>query len=489
MKTHLRTWLCAARRLAVATGFLAWALGAPGTFAITIVDNSTGPVVDANIHCTSILNPAPVTALAAGGAAAMGQRATLLAQFPGIAGAQVVLGAAAPGTYTIDSYYAWVKGQVGGAHITCRYDDGDGVPDWNLPGGAGASYRWVQEINTNVPLGGAGSPYIDPRPGDDVKQGAAAELPYYWTDKEATGPFTNGVNFDLLMSDTPRRPCTTFVTWRADLFVITENNFTYPQADGTHVITIHDGFRWGFDLIPTIWKWYFIHVTDVIESTSKVPLDWGPGIGHTQQFGTQTAVNLHPGGVFTFGPDLVPDAQEAQPDISDGLLTDYVFDVFIGTHAQLVVFINDLDDPLSPLAVSEVPIMFDLHIPIIEAPSVPQMSMTINLSEDLLVIVNEDQPVRTNNALYIGPFSNFDPLGQGFNVHGWRHLQVVSDIVSACPWDCEDEPDGQVGITDFLAMLAQWGQKGASCDFDRGGVSVTDFLELLANFGPCPPAE
>jgi subtilisin-like proprotein convertase family protein len=55
-----------------------------------------------------------------------------------------------------------------------------------------------------------------------------------------------------------------------------------------------------------------------------------------------------------------------------------------------------------------------------------------------------------------------------------------------CPWDCQTTPDGQVSVVDFLAMLAQWGQAGTSCDFDGGGVSVTDFLDLLANWGPCP---
>ena len=55
-----------------------------------------------------------------------------------------------------------------------------------------------------------------------------------------------------------------------------------------------------------------------------------------------------------------------------------------------------------------------------------------------------------------------------------------------CPFDCEEFPDGQVGVTDFLALLAQWGQPGAPCDFDGGGVGVTDFLMLLAEWGPCP---
>ena len=55
-----------------------------------------------------------------------------------------------------------------------------------------------------------------------------------------------------------------------------------------------------------------------------------------------------------------------------------------------------------------------------------------------------------------------------------------------CPWDCGGDNDGTVGITDFLLLLAQWGQVGSSCDIDGGGVGITDFLELLANWGPCP---
>ena len=54
-----------------------------------------------------------------------------------------------------------------------------------------------------------------------------------------------------------------------------------------------------------------------------------------------------------------------------------------------------------------------------------------------------------------------------------------------CPWDCDDG-NGDVGINDFLALLAQWEQVGAPCDFDGGGVGINDFLELLANWGACP---
>jgi len=55
-----------------------------------------------------------------------------------------------------------------------------------------------------------------------------------------------------------------------------------------------------------------------------------------------------------------------------------------------------------------------------------------------------------------------------------------------CPWDLDD--DGEVGITDFLDLLDDWGTDpfGAP-DFDGDGdVGVTDFLDLLVYWGPCP---
>jgi hypothetical protein len=72
-------------------------------------------------------------------------------------------------------------------------------------------------------------------------------------------------------------------------------------------------------------------------------------------------------------------------------------------------------------------------------------------------------------------------LNPTFTVSG----DITASIPSApCPWDCGDG-DGNVGIVDFLALLAQWGSPG-SCDFDGGGVGINDFLDLLANWGPCP---
>ncbi len=58
--------------------------------------------------------------------------------------------------------------------------------------------------------------------------------------------------------------------------------------------------------------------------------------------------------------------------------------------------------------------------------------------------------------------------------------------VSSCPWDLDGS--GDVGINDFLDLLAQWGtDPGGPPDFDGSGdVGITDFLALLGNWGSCP---
>ena len=48
---------------------------------------------------------------------------------------------------------------------------------------------------------------------------------------------------------------------------------------------------------------------------------------------------------------------------------------------------------------------------------------------------------------------------------------TVGDL---CPWDLDG--DGEVGITDFLALLADWGNP----------YGIQEFLALLADWGPCP---
>ena len=57
---------------------------------------------------------------------------------------------------------------------------------------------------------------------------------------------------------------------------------------------------------------------------------------------------------------------------------------------------------------------------------------------------------------------------------------------AVCPADVDD--DGEVGINDFLLVLANWGLcPGCPQDIDMDGtVGINDFLLVLANWGPCP---
>ena len=62
----------------------------------------------------------------------------------------------------------------------------------------------------------------------------------------------------------------------------------------------------------------------------------------------------------------------------------------------------------------------------------------------------------------------------------------VIEVGGPCPWDCGGDNNGNVGTVDLLALLAQWGQQGGSCDFNGRTVGTSELLELLANWGPCP---
>ena len=97
---------------------------------------------------------------------------------------------------------------------------------------------------------------------------------------------------------------------------------------------------------------------------------------------------------------------------------------------------------------------------------------------------NTDDDVVYSELMYLGNGGSDD--GPGQDGQGGFAAWVVheGDYVPPCPWDCGDG-DGDVGIQDFLALLAQWGTDG-SCDFDGdGAVDIDDFLALLANWGEC----
>lgn len=91
-------------------------------------------------------------------------------------------------------------------------------------------YRWTQTIDTNVPLGGTTSPYVDPRPNDDTK-------PFYWTDAEAAASPTT-------FSDHPSRnpPGSGTTTWDATLALNGVNGTTVSMLDSlSYGFTVNSG--------------------------------------------------------------------------------------------------------------------------------------------------------------------------------------------------------------------------------------------------------
>jgi hypothetical protein len=70
-----------------------------------------------------------------------------------------------------------IEVEAQGAYTSDEYPDG---------------FKWTQTIDTNVPLGGTTSPYVDPRPNDDTK-------PFYYTDAEH-------IRFPSTFHDHPSRP-------------------------------------------------------------------------------------------------------------------------------------------------------------------------------------------------------------------------------------------------------------------------------------------
>lgn len=363
------------------------------TSAVVIVGGAGAPVMVMDDCCKVILNPAPVVPLPAGGAAAAGLRAQILADYPVIPAGGVVLGAAAPGTATIDVYAAVLYG----LDIEVRYNDGVPGPSWSFPppfpGGMAPSYRFSQKITTNMPLGGVGGMYIDPRPNDDP---GGMPLPYYETDREAAR-FSNGANgfgaYDLWFWDSPRRPCkNTHTTWMADWFIVSENRFTVPGADPLHVITVHDGFRYGFEIWPKKLYFRILDLFDVVIPLPDIVVDWSPAVWTNNLMTPTTVGETYPGGVLTPPPpppfqvtvgDTWPPSNIAPDQIQFGA-------TFIhpgnGQPASTSYTLKNLHDPNNKGD------NWNIDVPLLMSPTQGNhLQVTIDMSKKLIV-VGRNQP-------------------------------------------------------------------------------------------------
>ncbi len=55
---------------------------------------------------------------------------------------------------------------------------------------------------------------------------------------------------------------------------------------------------------------------------------------------------------------------------------------------------------------------------------------------------------------------------------------------NACVGDING--DGEIGVTDILAVIAQWGTNGSADVNGDGEVDVSDLLLIVGSWGPCP---
>ncbi|MHC4220689.1 MAG: M14 family zinc carboxypeptidase, partial [Planctomycetota bacterium] len=68
----------------------------------------------------------------------------------------------------------------------------------------------------------------------------------------------------------------------------------------------------------------------------------------------------------------------------------------------------------------------------------------------------------------------------------WDESDETFMVVTVPPCPADINSDGTVNVTDFLQLLAAWGNTGGPEDINGdGAVDVQDFLELLASWGSC----
>ncbi|MHC5006204.1 MAG: hypothetical protein ACYTGF_02480 [Planctomycetota bacterium] len=125
---------------------------------------------------------------------------------------------------------------------------------------------------------------------------------------------------------------------------------------------------------------------------------------------------------------------------------------------------------------------------------------TTSLSAELYVGVglncgDQTTQVDLESILRLGPLNPDGSIGPVFVLPpgitaNAPSIGLVNNYFQAAASPCPGDLDGSgdVGVTDFLALLAVWGtDPGGPPDFDGDGdVGITDFLLLLANWGSCP---
>lgn len=281
------------------------------------------------------------------------------------------------GALSVTSYNAGFKSGIGGGEIKALYDHGSAL-------GSGESLEWVQVINTNVPLGGATSPYLD--------NAGKPSQPFYTYTAENRDPSLppEKLNFyDFSKRDPASLSTTNPIEWNAAL---------YPVVwDGGTALTVQDGVTWGWTMKKAMVgtdSAVFVNPspsTAVVSGVGTNNFSWGSGDSSSLNFA---------GGNF--------DATPGTP-FTLGRLTFHNGEIPSGTGADSVDF--------------KLAINFD---------NVPEKNITLETPFHLTNTFNVGDPVASADFVSIGDFNFTFNVFEG-NTASVDILATLSTGLSATP--------------------------------------------------------
>jgi hypothetical protein len=147
----------------------------------------------------------------------------------------------------------------------------------------------------------------------------------------------------------------------------------------------------------------------------------------------------------------------------------------VGFHA-----VEHHDEAWNTLDADRVPIDNAPWTPVVTDDAVTWSTTTNPIRWNMLFNFRFDasEPPAGHPQATLGLFRTGDPSELTDSTLG-PDLSCIGDV----------DGSGDVGVTDFLAILAAWGPvlPGDPADVDHNGdVGVTDFLKVLSQWGPCP---
>lgn len=260
------------------------------------------------------------------------------------------------GATSISSYNAGFQGSTGGGEIQALFNNSTALA-------SGEYLEWVQVLDTNLPLGGNTSPYLD--------NAADTTKPFYSltaANCAVLGCTDSQLKFYDFSKRNPASLATTDpITWNANLYPV--------KANASNALTVYDGVSWGW----TMKKAPIGNVTGsftnplpssaVTNGVGTSMFSWGSGDPSSLSF-TGAAFDTEPDTVFKLGTLT----------FSNGKILD-------GSEANSVTF-NSL-------------VNFD---------NVPEKNFTLSSVFNLINTLNTDDPVASADQVSIGDW------GYTFNV-------------------------------------------------------------------------